>query len=225
MYEIPDELAGGPFTLSRAAELGIPARVLDGARFARPWPGLRVLREHPDTLLERCRAVALILPPSAVFSHATALHLGGWDMPWQPERRRLRYSSPEPAPGTAIHVSVPAGTARPHGKGIVGHAFTPLEEDIIQREGLQITSPWRTWCDLAATSAAEVDLVILADALRRRDQRATAYLVPTPRPAAGGLGLRTWRTRSAPGSRPQQRQGGLCDGDPPAADVCGCWST
>jgi hypothetical protein len=176
MHEIPDELAREPFTLSRAAELGIPARVLDGARFARPWPGVRVVRDHPDTLLERCRAAHLILPPSAVFSHGTALHVGGWDVPWQPEGKRLRYSAPEPGPGAAIHVSVPPGTARPHGKGVVGHAFTPLEDDVIQREGLPITSPWRTWCDLAAGGASEVDLVILADALRRRDQRAAAYL-------------------------------------------------
>lgn len=33
--------------------------------------------------------------------------------------------------------------------------------------GLRVTSPWRTWCDLGLT-ADDVDLVILADALRRR---------------------------------------------------------
>jgi len=193
MHEIPDELAREPFTLSRAAELGIPARVLDGARFARPWPGVRVLREHPDTLLERCQAAALILPPSAVFSHGTALHLGSWDVPWQPEGKRPRYANRETAPGTAIHVSVPPGTARPHGKGIVGHAFTPVEDDIIQREELQATSPWRTWCDLAAFGASEVDLVILADALRRRDQRAATHLEQRLRVWGCGRGARVLR--------------------------------
>jgi len=193
MYEIPDELAREPFTLSRAAELGIPARVLDGARFARPWPGVRVARDHPDTLLERCRAAALILPSATVFSHATALHLGGWDMPWQPEGGRHRYKALEPAPGTAIHVSVPVGTARPHGRGIVSHSLTPVEGDIVQRAGLQITSPWRTWCDLAACGASEVDLVILADALRRRDQRAATHLEQRLRVWGCGRGARVLR--------------------------------
>jgi len=197
MYEIPDELARGPFTLSRAAELGIPARALDGARFARPWPGVRVRREHPDTRLERCQAAALILPPSAVFSHATALHLGGWDMPWQPEQGRFRYTARELAPGATIHVSVPAGIARPHGKGIAGHCFTPMEGDIVPRDGLQVTSPWRTWCDLAATGAGEVDLVILADALRRRDHRAAESLRLRLDAWGCGRGVRVLRTALA----------------------------
>ena len=197
MYEIPHELARGPFTLAHAAELGIPPRVLDGARFARPWPGLRVLRDHPDTLLERCRAATLILPPSAVFSHATARDLGGWDRPWQPERGRLRYSPPQVGPETAIHISVPDGTARPHGRGIIGHRFSPLKGDIVEQDGLHITSDSRTWCDLAAAGAEEVDLVILADSLRRRDRHAVERL--TERLIAWGCrrGARSLRTALA----------------------------
>ena len=197
MYEIPHELARGPFTLAHAAELGIPPRVLDGARFARPWPGVRVLRDHPNTLLGRCRAATLILPPSAVFSHATARDLGGWDRPWQPERGRLRYSPPQVGPETAIHISVPDGTARPHGRGIIGHRFSPLKGDIVEQDGLHITSDSRTWCDLAAAGAEEVDLVILADSLRRRDRHAVERL--TERLIAWGCrrGARSLRTALA----------------------------
>ncbi len=166
MREIPEELRHGPFTISRAAELGLTPRVLDGSRFRAPWPGVRVLRDSPDTVLERCRAVGLVLPPSAVFTHGTALHLGGWLTP-RNERGQTLYPAREPSTTTPLHVSVPPLVPRPRGRGLVSHRWDPGPDDVIQVDGVAISSPWRTWCDLAAGGTAHTDLVILADAIRR----------------------------------------------------------
>lgn len=166
MREIPQELRNGPFTVARAIELGLTPRVLEGARFATPRPGVRTLRESPYTFLDRCRAAALVLPPEAVFTHSTALHLGGWLTP-RTDSGRVMYAPHDPPAGTPLHVSVPLGTSRPHGRGITAHQWSPDPEDVITIAGLAVSSPWRTWCDLGATSASRTDLVILADALRR----------------------------------------------------------
>lgn len=162
--DIPHELTSGPFTLSRAYELGLSLHVLDGPRFRAPWPGVRVVRERPDTLVERCRAAALILPKDAVFSHETAQSLGGWLTP-----PGGRYKAVDPPVGSPVHVSLPAPSSRPQRRGMVAHRWDPQPGDVITVAGLRISSPARTWCDLAAAGGSVVDLVILADALRRRE--------------------------------------------------------
>lgn len=163
MRDIPHELSSGPFTIQRAYELGLSPKLLRGPRFRTPWPGVRVLREHPDTFVERCRAASLVLPTEATFTHHTALVLGGWLTP-----QGGRYRPEDPSPGTSLHVSVPMGTARPRGRGLVAHQWYPEPDDVVGLAGLRVSSPARTWCDLGAADEPLTDLVILADALRRR---------------------------------------------------------
>ncbi|MGV8849006.1 MAG: hypothetical protein ACOH16_05620 [Propionibacteriaceae bacterium] len=167
MRSIPMDLTLGPFTVASAEELGVSRDVLNGTRFRRPWVGVRVLASRPDTLTERCRAAALVLCPSAVFSHSTAVDLAGWLTPALPGAVRQRYIH-EPDPAVPIHVSVPRPAPRPHARGMIGHSFDPLAGDLVTHDGLRITSPWRTWCDLGASGAELLHLVILAEALRRR---------------------------------------------------------
>lgn len=164
---IPSDLTLGPFTVARAADLGVSRDVLNGTRFRRPWVGVRVLASRPDTLTERCRAAALVLSPTAVFSHSTAVELAGWSTPALPGVIRQRYVT-EPDPAGPVHVSVPRPAPRPQSRGMIGHSFDPLAGDVVTHDGLRLTSPWRTWCDLGASGADLLDLVILADALRRR---------------------------------------------------------
>jgi hypothetical protein len=166
MKRIPEDLTLGPFTVDRGVALGLSARVLEGNRFRRPWSGVRTLREAPESLVDRCRAVALVLPESAIFSHDTALHLGGWLTPELGDGQ-ARYTAREPDPSVPIHVTVPLHDVRPQRHGVVGHRSDLSPDDILDMNGLRVTSPRRTWCDLA-DGASEVDLVILADALRRR---------------------------------------------------------
>lgn len=191
MKQIPNDLTLGPFTLDRAAELGLSDRVLEGDRFRRPWPGVRTLREVPESLMDRCRAAALVLPESAVFSHDTALHLGGWLTPNVGDGP-ARYSTREPNASVPIHVTVPRLHVRPQGRGVVGHRSDLSPDDILDMNGLRVTSPWRTWCDLA-DGASEVDLVILADALRKRFGNGAYRLETQLGTWSGRRGLRSLR--------------------------------
>lgn len=146
----------------------MPRHVLRGKRFRHPLHGVRTLASSPDTLRDRCRAAALILPESAVFSHSTALALGAWLTP-SVHGGRSRYEAIEPDTLAPLHVTVPHDAVRPQARGIIGHRSEALPGDLIDVNGLRITSPWRTWCDLGTdTHAEETDLVILADALRRK---------------------------------------------------------
>lgn len=112
MREIPEELRQGPFTLARAAEFGVSRKVVNGRRFRAPCPGVRVLADSPDTLADRCRALALVLPAEAAFSHGTAVRLDGWPTPlYGPASEEVHVSVPHPAwaptlPGVAPQVNV-----------------------------------------------------------------------------------------------------------------------
>ena len=168
MREIPEELLNGPFTLERALALGVSREVANGPRFRTPWRGVRVRRDSPDGLVDRCLAASLVLPESAVFSHTTAVDLANWLTPRVEGRASRIYQPRAVDPALPLHVSVPSHLSRPEGHGIVGHRFDAATEDVILLDGLRITSPWRTWCDLGAAGTEDTDLVILADALRRR---------------------------------------------------------
>lgn len=165
MRPIPESLAIGPFTPQDAIASGVTRHMLRGKRFRSPAYGVYTAVSLPDTLRDRCRALSLVLPPDATFSHETALALGGWLSP-TPGGGGYRYAR-EPDSTAPIHVTVPAGRVRPQGRGVIGHRSDLLTGDVLDVGGIRLTSPWRTWCDLG-TSADEVDLVILADALRRR---------------------------------------------------------
>lgn len=165
MRPIPQELTSGPFTIRRASELGLSRSVLDGRRFTTPWSGVRTAGASSTSLADRCRAAVLVLPDAAVFSHDTALHLGGWLTPTVRDGR-ARYVQSEPSESSPVHVTVPRQSAKPERNGLVSHRSDLVPEEITCADGLRITSPWRTWCDLGST-ASETDLVVLADALRR----------------------------------------------------------
>lgn len=150
MKAVPHALTSGPFTLTEAAELGLSARVLGGKRFRSPATGVRALRVNPESLLGRCRALALVLPESAVFSHDTAVHLSGWLTPSIGDGV-ARCRTAEPGPSSRIHVTVPRTAPRPQRRGVIGHRSDLAPAEILDLSGLKITSPWRTWCDLGAT--------------------------------------------------------------------------
>ncbi len=189
--KIPEGLGRAPFTLGQAAELGLTPRVLEGPRFRSPLSGVRTLRDTPDTVRTRCLAASLVLPEEAVFSHDTAIHLGGWLSPRVGDGAS-RYTPREPAPGTPLHVTVPRGTPRPQRRGVIAHRSDLERGDVMEVAGLRITSPWRSWGDLA-TDGSEEDLVILADALRRRFGDGASQLAMKVEVSAGRRGAQTLR--------------------------------
>jgi hypothetical protein len=146
----PPELRQRPFTREQAIAAGVSVKQLRSQRFRRIFRGVYADAALADTLELRCQALMLLLPSDAVFSHFTAAQLYGL-----------------PAECGAIHVSASSPTTRPGPRmGLQFHESVPRAH---RRKhcGLALTTPERTFVDLASLMSF-VELVALGDALLRR---------------------------------------------------------
>jgi len=89
---------------------------------------------------------------------------------------------------------VAAPLPSPHAAGIHGHRLDINPDDIIRFQGLRLTSPARTWLDLAAELALD-DLVAAGDFLihHRTPLTSRSALRQQTNEAAGGRGVRNAR--------------------------------
>lgn len=98
-------------------------------------------------LIRRCRLFATRLP-EAFFSHRTAALLHGLPVP--------------PVRLEAIDMSLRAPDRAPHAAGLNGHRLAVADADVMEQDGLRLTSPARTWFDLGKVLAVP-DLVAAGD--------------------------------------------------------------
>jgi hypothetical protein len=145
---VPVTLDGGPFRLSDARRLGVSRDRLRGSAFRHPTRSVYVSAEIAADLELEAGSWALVLPPSAAMFGTTA---AAW------------YGLPVPR-DEAFHVIVPAGDVVPRRRtGLVPHEGLGEHEWSIQR-GLRVTTPERTWLDLASV-LGRTQLVIAGDAM------------------------------------------------------------
>ena len=108
------------------------------------------------------------MPPHAVFSHLTAALLHGIPLPYDLQ-----------AP-TSLDVTVPATERGIEAKHIRGHVHRLAATDVVELDGLRLTSVPRTWCDLGsmldmrALVAAGDRVLLHTDARASRDELARA---------------------------------------------------
>jgi very-short-patch-repair endonuclease len=95
------------------------------------------------------------LSAEAFFTHTTAALLLGAPLAWELETL------------PAVHVGVAAALPTPHAHGLIGHRVDVGPGQIVERRGLRMTSPARTWLDLA-TILELGDLVAVGDYLIQR---------------------------------------------------------
>ncbi|MFJ3956008.1 hypothetical protein [Arthrobacter sp. NPDC090010] len=148
---LPSELRNTSFTYREALRRGaarnrLYARDLEITTngFRRPVHG--VLRPADEI-----RALA-VLRPKDTFAQFTAALLQGVPLPREYER---------PWP---VHLSSPPGTAPSRRRNVVGLSLELWEDEIRFLDGLRVTTPARTWLDLARVLGIE-DLVIAGDHL------------------------------------------------------------
>lgn len=153
---LPPTLAREPFLVSSGREAGVGENRMRGADLDSTVWGVRAIRMPPapprEELLRRCRMFALRMPPGAFFSHSTAALLLGAPLPFRLER------------ATEPHLAVAAPSRAPHAQGLHGHRLAITEGDLLEFQGLLLTSPSRTWCDLASQLTLR-DLVAVGDFL------------------------------------------------------------
>ncbi|MBD3781246.1 MAG: hypothetical protein IE923_18545 [Micrococcales bacterium] len=156
---LPDDLAGRSFTVAEGRAAGLSSRDLRDPALRRPARGLRATGPSPADLLARCRELLPVLPPQAVFSHATALDLLGVDRP-----RGLRRPDD-------VHVEVGSGARPPRRRGVVGHRRSGPRAPVVLVGGIPAVTAPRLWVQLAGELDVD-ELVVAGDALlRRRDAR------------------------------------------------------
>jgi hypothetical protein len=144
-------LADSAFSVGHAASQGVPPKRLRAQDLQRPFRGVRTHGEASvglDAPIGRCRAYLPRLSPDHCFSHTSAAAIHGMPLP------------PWLAGDERIHVTATAASSVPRARGVVGHSAEHL--DSVVRLGLPVTSPLRTWRDLASCLAPD-DLVAIAD--------------------------------------------------------------
>jgi hypothetical protein len=182
---IPRELVGRPFTVVQAQAAGVSHGQLRTQRFRQVVRGVYVGADVPNSFELMVEAVGLVLPSVAAFSHYTAARL-------------LRM--PLPRVAESIHVTVPPELAAPRIAGVVAHRArldhdVGLDHDVVRLRGHRLTSPARTFVDLAAVLPA-LDLVALGDGMLRRGL-ASAETVTACANAAKGRGCAAARWAAA----------------------------
>ncbi len=93
-------------------------------------------RASADDAASRVAAVLLTAPPSAVASHSTAAELWGLEIPLQ-------------RPDARVHLTVDPGSAIRARADRCVHRTARVPGDVTSRRGQPLTTPQRTWRDLA----------------------------------------------------------------------------
>ncbi|TFD29664.1 hypothetical protein [Cryobacterium cryoconiti] len=134
---LPPPLDAGAFRVGDGLRGGLSRDRMRATDLARPFWGIRVVASGALTTLERCNAILRRMPPGAFFSHHTAALIIGIPVPLPLSER------------DEVHIGVAAPDRSLRSNGIVGHSLRLDRTDLRLWHGLPVTSPARTWCDLA----------------------------------------------------------------------------
>lgn len=148
---LPLHLAGRSFTCAEATAAGVSRARSRAADLVTESRGIRRPALSTETLLDAVAPYAALTPLGTI-SHTTAALLLGIPLPW-----RLQNEA-------AVHLTRPPGATATRRRNAVGHQrrLDASERTVI--DGIAVTSPARTWLDLASALCME-DLVVAGDYL------------------------------------------------------------
>lgn len=144
---LPAGLDVDGFTRADARRVGLSMERLRRSDLERPFHGVRstTIDGSPIGLARRYTAR---LPDRGFFSHLTAAALWGLPLP--------RLKDPR------IHVSRPHGERAIRTGGVIGHHLVISAAELTELDGMPVTTPERTWSDLAGWLRLE-DLLAAGD--------------------------------------------------------------
>ena len=161
---LPPELLAGSFTTSRAADYGVSRKRHRQPDLASPSRGIRVPLEGQATAGANLRAYTA-LDDASILTHHSGARIWGYALPgWMQEDWR-------------IHVARERDGSKPRRRNVVGHRLTFKQGEVVIHDGVRVTSPARTWLDLAGLLS--VDELIAAG-----DSTVVAHGPEFPRPRA-----------------------------------------
>ena len=147
---LPENLRGAPFRVSTALDAGVAAKRLRAADLDQPFHGVRRQRLSAASTFDDCISYSVRMHALAAFGSVTAAQLYGMPLP-------RAFESVLP-----LHIVVPPGARAPRGAGVLGRTMRLADHDVRLWRGLRVTTPARTWCDLAAALTVD-DLVAAGD--------------------------------------------------------------
>jgi hypothetical protein len=151
--DLPETLAGVPFTVEAARSSGVSATRLRRADVSHVSRGLYRPSDWSFELEAAARALSEV-SPGAWISHVTAGRLHCQVLP------------PWLADSNELHLSKPRSLPEVRRKGVTGHTVLAFEDEIESIDGIRISTRSRTWLDLARRLAVS-ELVCLGDQLIR----------------------------------------------------------
>lgn len=150
---LPGDLGTMPFTLETAVGLGVTESRLRNSDVAHISRGLYRPVSWDFELEAAARALSAA-SPGAWISHVTAARIKCLILPpWLADSTELHLSKPRSLPGVRR-------------KGATGHTVLAREDEIEVTDGIRISTPSRTWLDMARRLSLD-DLVSMGDQLIR----------------------------------------------------------
>lgn len=157
---LPPAIPRPAFAVRDALRAGVDANRLRRGDLARPFRGVREVVASTE-LRERCTSYLTIMRSDAYFCGPTAAALWGLPLP-----RNLESDA-------RLHVGLPHRQRATRLTGTVGHHFVITAAELTVLDGFPVTTPERTWCDLAPYLGLE-ELVAAGDrVIWRRDPLTT----------------------------------------------------
>lgn len=147
---LPSQLRQRPFTVAQALEAGLTRYCLRSEPWRRLIRGVWIHKDVPITVEVRLAAVKLVLPPRAVAWGLTAAWLHGLDVRRQDDLN-VRASFPK------------GGRIRPR-PGLIVSQETLDSTDVVEIDGLRVTTPLRTTFDCLRLLHGW-DRLVVADAM------------------------------------------------------------
>ncbi len=136
---------------------GVSRRRTESSDLTTPSRGIRVPWSTTQHLADSLRPLIAVTPGSVIgFSTAAAL----WGIPLPVEADK----------SLAVHLICPRGTTGPRRTGVCGHSMTLRTTEATVLQGIALTTPARTWFDLAQLLRLD-DLVAAGDYLVNRNKR------------------------------------------------------
>ena len=176
---LPEEIGSRPFAVPEAAGAGVPAGRLFARDMHRPSRGIRVPRSCGPDLPALVRSHTA-LDADIFASLVTAAEIHGVPLPpwaeFRPDDGGPVTAVVEPVPwgkksgphfrepGRFLHLSRENGGTLPRRRGIAGHRLKVRGGDLVEIDGLRLTSVARTWVDLGSVLPID-DLVVAGDAI------------------------------------------------------------
>ena len=148
---LPFHLTTGSFSLRAADKAGISRTRTAAQDLVTVSRGIRVPTDSAAAGAAALRAYT-DLDDEATLSLGSAARLWSAPLPGRLEE------------DWRIHLARRRGRSTPRRVNVVGHQLTLLPDEVVELDGVRLTSPARTWLDLATVLSAD-ELVIAGDSL------------------------------------------------------------